>query len=159
MTDMRRIAVEPITEAAFAPWGVVLAAPAHGPRQDRAGLLESTRPGARANLALIRSEPAEAAMPLRRLERHPHSSQAFLPLAVGAYLLVVAPDAGGRPDEAALRAFRVPGDAGIEYRRGAWHANMMTAGEPGVFAMLVHEDGSAGDCVFADIEPVALAED
>ncbi|WP_342778993.1 ureidoglycolate lyase [Methylobacterium terricola] len=103
---------------------------------------------------MIRSEPFAAALPLRRLERHPLSAQAFLPLAVGDYLVVVAPDAGGRPDEASLRAFRVPAGTGIVYRSGAWHAHMTTMAEPGTFAMLVHEDGSPGDCVFASIAPV-----
>ncbi|MET7245536.1 ureidoglycolate lyase [Methylobacterium sp. EM32] len=154
---MRTLPIEPITAEAFAPYGTLLVGPAAGPRQDRAAEIENGRPGVPLNLALIRSEPFAGSMPLRRLERHPHSAQSFLPLAVGAYLVVVAPDAGGRPDEAALRAFQVPGDTGIVYRSGAWHAHMTTLSAPGTFAMLVHEDGSAEDCVFAPIDPVELA--
>lgn len=154
---MRTLPIEPITAEAFAPYGTLLVGPAAGPRQDRAAGIENGRPGASLNLALIRSEPFADTTPLRRLERHPHSAQAFLPLAVGAYLVVVAPDAGGRPDEAGLRAFRVPGDTGIVYRSGAWHAHMTTLSAPGTFAMLVHEDGSAEDCVFAPIAPVDVA--
>ncbi len=151
---MRTLPIEPITAEAFAPFGTLLVGPAAGPRQDRAAEIENGRPGAALNLALIRSEPFADTMPLRRLERHPHSAQGFLPLAVGDYLVVVAPDDGGRPDEAALRAFRVPGDTGIVYRSGVWHAHMTTLSGPGTFAMLVHEDGSAEDCVFAPITPV-----
>ncbi|QRE75459.1 ureidoglycolate lyase [Methylobacterium aquaticum] len=154
---MRTLPIEPITAEAFAPYGTLLVGPAAGPRQDRAAGIENGRPGASLNLALIRSEPFADTTPLGRLERHPHSAQAFLPLAVGAYLVVVAPDAGGRPDEAGLRAFRVPGDTGIVYRSGAWHAHMTTLSAPGTFAMLVHEDGSAEDCVFAPIAPVGVA--
>lgn len=154
---MRRIAIAPLEAALFAPFGSLLEAPDPGPRQDRAAALESTRPGAPANLALIRSEPYPAAMPLARLERHPHSVQVFLPLCVESYVVVVAPDAGGRPDEAGLLAFRVPGTVGLCYRRNAWHAHMMTLRESGIFAMLVHEDGGAEDCVFAGIAPVTLA--
>ncbi|SFU84429.1 ureidoglycolate lyase [Methylobacterium sp. 174MFSha1.1] len=154
---MRTLPIEPITAEAFAPYGTLLVGPASGPRQDRAAEIENGRPGVPLNLALIRSEPFAGSMPLRRLERHPYSAQSFLPLAVGAYLVVVAPDAGGRPDEAALRAFRVPGDTGIVYRSGAWHAHMTTLSGPGTFAMLVHEDGSAEDCVFAPIDPVEVA--
>ncbi|WP_375466034.1 ureidoglycolate lyase [uncultured Methylobacterium sp.] len=154
---MRTIPIEPIATDAFAPFGDLLVAPALGPRQDRAAAIENGRAGVPLNVALVRSEPSSGLMPLTRMERHPHSSQAFLPLAVGSYLVVVAPDRDGRPDEAALRAFRVPGHAGINYRAGAWHAHMMTATEPGTFAMLVHEDGTEADCVFAAIAPVTLA--
>ncbi|MCF4128504.1 ureidoglycolate lyase [Methylobacterium sp. SyP6R] len=154
---MRTLPIEPITAEAFAPYGTLLVGPAAGPRQDRAAEIENGRPGVPLNLALVRSEPFAGTMPLRRLERHPHSAQAFLPLAVGEYLVVVAPDADGRPDEAGLRAFRVPGDTWIVYRSGAWHAHMTTLSAPGTFAMLVHEDGSAEDCVFASIAPVEPA--
>jgi ureidoglycolate lyase len=33
---------------------------------------------------------------------------------------------------------------------------MMTLETPGTFAMLVHEDGSADDCIFAFIAPVSV---
>ncbi|KMO12705.1 ureidoglycolate lyase [Methylobacterium platani] len=151
---MRTLPIEPITAEAFAPYGTLLVGPAAGPRQDRAAEIGNGRPGAALNLALVRSEPFAGTMPLRRLERHPHSAQGFLPLAVGDYLVVVAPDAGGVPDEAALRAFRVPGTTGIVYRSGAWHAHMTTMTAPGTFAMLVHEDGTPEDCVVAAIAPV-----
>ncbi|AWN45371.1 ureidoglycolate hydrolase [Methylobacterium terrae] len=151
---MRTLPIAPITAEAFAPYGTLLVGPSAGPRQDRAAEIDNGRPGVALNLALVRSEPFAATMPLRRLERHPHSAQAFLPLAAGDYLVVVAPDTGGRPDEAALRAFRVPAGTGIVYRRGAWHAHMTTMAAPGTFAMLVHEDGSPEDCVFAPISPV-----
>lgn len=153
---MRAIPVEPVTPDAFAPFGSLLVGPAPGPRQDFAARLENGRPGVAANLALIRSDPFAGLMPLARLEKHPHSSQAFLPLAVDAYLVVVAPDRDGKPDEAAIRAFRVPGRVGLNYRAGAWHAHMMTLAGPGTFAMLVHEDGTEADCVFAPITPLVL---
>ena len=154
----RRIALVPIGADAFAPFGTLLAAPDPAPRQDHAGALYTDRPDAAANLALIRSEPHGGLMPLVRLERHPHSSQTFLPLSVGAYVVVVAPDRGGGPDEAQLRAFRVPGDVGVTYRAGAWHAHMMTLDAPGTFAMLVFEAGTEADCVFAPIAPVIVVE-
>lgn len=153
---MRSIPVGEITPEAFAPYGDLLAIPATPPRQDHAARIENRRTGVEANLALVASEPFAGLMPLRRLERHPHSSQTFLPLAVGDYLVVVAPDRDGAPDEPGIRAFRVPGQAGINYRAGAWHAHMMTLAAPGTFAMLVHEDGGTEDCHVAPIAPVVL---
>lgn len=152
----RRLAIRPIDSEAFAPFGTLLERPAAPPRQDRATPLENGRATAAANLALIRSEPWAGLMPLIRLERHPFSSQAFLPLAVDSYVVVVAPDRDGRPDEEALLAFRVPGHVGLNYRAKAWHAHMMTWDAPGTFAMLAYEDGTADDCVFAPIAPVQL---
>ncbi|MCJ2080359.1 ureidoglycolate lyase [Methylobacterium sp. J-090] len=152
----RTLPIRPIDAAAFAPFGTLLEAPDVAPRQDHATVIENGRPGVRANLALIRSEPWSDRVPVTRLERHPHSSQAFLPLAVRAYVVVVAPDRDGRPDEAELRAFRVPGHIGLNYRAGAWHAHMMTLDAPGTFAMLDHEDGGADDCHVVAITPIAL---
>ncbi|MCJ2123291.1 ureidoglycolate lyase [Methylobacterium sp. J-077] len=154
---MRTITLSAITAEAFAPYGEVLDTPASPPRQDQAGQIQNTRPTARANLALIQSDPMDRLMPLHRLERHPHSSQAFVPLSVAAYVVVVAPDRDGSPDEEGIRAFQVPGQVGINYRAGAWHAHMMTLQAPGVFAMLVHEDGTDADCSFAPIEPLTVA--
>ena len=73
---MRSIPVAEITAEAFAPYGDLLNAPATPPRQDRAARIENRRDGVGANLALVESEPFSGLMPLRRLERHPHSSQA-----------------------------------------------------------------------------------
>ncbi|GJD97562.1 ureidoglycolate lyase [Methylobacterium iners] len=151
-----RLAIQPMTPEAFAPFGTLLEAPVGGLRQDGAARLENTRPGVPANLALVRSLPFAETMPLRALERHPHSSQTFLPLGGGDYLVVVAPDRDGRPDPDALLALRVPGHLGVHYRAGAWHAHMTTIAAPKAFAMLVHEDGSAEDCIVVPIDPVVL---
>lgn len=154
---MRTLILSDITAEAFAPYGEVLDDPATPPRQDQAGRMQNTRQAARANLALVRSEPMAGLMPVRRLERHLHSNQAFLPLSVDAYAVIVAPDRDGRPDESRIHGFRVPGHVGINYRAGTWHAHMMTLEEPGRFAMLVHEDGTDADCSFSPIAPLMIA--
>jgi ureidoglycolate lyase len=153
---VRKVTTVPITAAAFAPFGDVLHAPSPPPRQDHAGLMINGRRDARANCAVIRSEPYDPGKPLQRLECHPHSNQLFVPLSVGRYLVVVAPDRDGRPDEDGLLAYDVGGDTGINYHPGIWHAHMTTLDRPGTFAMLVHEDGTAQDCLFAPITDVTL---
>jgi ureidoglycolate lyase len=55
-----------------------------------------------------------------------------------------------------LRAFRVGGHSGINYKAGTWHYGMTTIGAAGTFAMLVHEDGSADDCHFIDVAPIVI---
>ena len=86
------------------------------------------------------------------------ATQSFLPLSVTGYVVVVAQDRDGAPDPHTLAAFAVPGHVGLTYRAGAWHAHMMTREASGTFAMLVYEDGSEGDCVFAPIPDTVLVE-
>jgi ureidoglycolate hydrolase len=153
-----RISVQELTPEAFARYGQVMSAPNNGSRENFAAKVENDRPAsARANLALIAASPCAFPLAIKALERHAHSNQAFMPLDVSEYLVVVCSDDGkNKPDLATLRAFRVSGSTGINYNRGTWHYGMSTIGEPGTFAMLVHEDGSAEDCHFVDVEPIVV---
>ena len=152
------VSLEELTPQAFAPFGQVLLAPNNNTREDFAAKMENDRPGtARSNLALIAASPARFPLEIKCLERHAHSNQAFLPLNVPAYLVVVCSDNGtGRPDLETLRAFRVSGRTGVNYNRGTWHHGMTTIGESGTFAMFVHEDGTEGDCEFVNVEPIVV---
>ncbi len=152
------VLLEQLTPEAFAPYGQILRGPASTSRQDFAAQVENGRPGsARANLALIAASPARLPLEIRCLERHAHSNQAFLPLDVPEYLVVVCGDnAQHQPDLTSLRAFRVNGNTGVNYNPGTWHHGMMTIGGPGTFAMLVHEDGTADDCNFVDVETIIV---
>jgi ureidoglycolate lyase len=148
-----RIVAEPLTAEAFAPFGQVLEAPRPEPRQDRAGRLDNRRAAAVANLALVRAAPATLPMRVVKLERHPYSSQAFAPLDAAGYLVLVCPSDGeGKPRIDGLRAFVAAGHQGINYDANVWHHGMAALERPGTFAMLVHEDGSAGDTEFIDVE-------
>ena len=152
------VSLEQLTPESFAPFGQMLFAPNNHTREDFAAKVENDRPSsARANLALIAASPARFPLEIKCLERHAHSNQAFLPLNVPEYLVVVCIDNGnGRPDLETLRAFRVSGRTGVNYNRGTWHHGMTTIGECGTFAVLVHEDGTAGDCQFVDVEPIVV---
>jgi ureidoglycolate lyase len=151
----RRIRVEPLTAQGFAPFGEVISARgAEGratnlgtaTRIDWAARLESTRPMARPDLAMFRCAPQALPIVVRLLERHPHSTQAFLPLKGARWLVCVASDAAdGLPDTAGLRAFVGRAGQGVNFRRGLWHHPMLALGEPAEFAMLAWEDGTAGD--------------
>lgn len=153
-----RAQAEPLTAAAFAPFGQVVCAggPAAGKaanqgtavRFDWAAALENTRPEARPNLAVFRSLPPPLPLSLRLLERHPCSSQAFLPLVCSRFLVCVAPSAAdGSPDLAGLRVFVAAPGQGINYRLGVWHHPIVALDAPAEFAMLAWEDGGCDDCV------------
>ena len=101
-----RVSLQHLTSETFAGYGQVLNAPSQGHREDFAAKVENKRASsARANLALIAAGPSRLPLEIKYLERHAHSTQAFLPLSVGEYLVVVcADDSKGKPDLSTLRA-------------------------------------------------------
>ncbi|MEO8631652.1 MAG: ureidoglycolate lyase [Betaproteobacteria bacterium] len=153
-----QVSLQPLNAESFAPFGQVLSSPDNNVRENFAARVENGRSSAaRTNLALIAAKPAQFPLEIGCLERHAFSNQAFMPLDVGEYLVVVCKDdGGGRPDLSTLHAFRVDGHAGVNYNPGTWHHGMTTIGAPGTFAMLVHEDGTADDCHFVDVERIVV---
>lgn len=150
----RRLALKPITADAFAPFGDLLRPPQLG--QDRLDLIDELRngrPSARPRLSFATVAPTTLPLAAVAMERHVHSAQAFVPLDCAAYLVLVAPHgADGGPDMAGLRAFRVPGDVGINYRADTWHLSLSALERVARFAILTFVDGTA-----ADEEVVVLA--
>ena len=60
------------------------------------------------------------------MERHPLGSQAFVPMAEDPFLVVVAPDEGGRPGRP-LAFLTRPGQ-GVNYLRNTWHGVLTPLG-------------------------------
>ena len=136
----------PLTAEAFAPFGAVFEAPSEPGRVPAHDGLSNRRPGAAPSLRLTRLAPL-ARLPVRAelFERHAFSSQTFLPLAVGRYLVIVAPDAtAGGPDGAGARAFIGRAGQGVTYRAGLWHHGMTALDQPATFAVLMWCDGTSG---------------
>lgn len=165
----RTLRLEPLGAEGFAPFGELLmsglgatkaANQGTAKRCDFAAGLESTRPEARPNLAVFTSEAQSLPFALRLLERHPCSTQAFLPLRTERFLVCVAasrPD--GSPDLATLRAFVGVAGQAINYRRGVWHHPIIALGAPAELAMLAWEDGGPDDCVESWFEePIWVVE-
>jgi len=75
---------------------------------------------------------------LHGFERHPHSSQSFIPLGFAACLAVVAPGGSdGGPDLNAIRAFVVGRGRGVCYRRGIWHHGFISLDHPSEVAVIM----------------------
>jgi ureidoglycolate lyase len=146
--SMRELAAQPIEAAAFEPYGQVLSDPGPDNRRNYAAQLSNGRPGIEINLGVTRAMPPEA-LPIEvtKMERHPLSSQAFLPLDCERYLVIVAKPQGtdGPPDLATLRAFIVPGQMGINYNAGTWHFPLTSLDRPATFALLMYMDGGPKD--------------
>ncbi len=138
----RVIRTEPLTAAAFAPFGDVLEAAGEpdkiinqglcGRYHDRARL--DFGPGGRAGISVFDAEPRELPYTLDLLERHPEGSQSFLPMSAAPFLVVVAPDAGGHPGTP--RAFLTTPGQGVNYHRGTWHGVLTPLSAPGLFAVV-----------------------
>ena len=152
----RELRAVPLTADVFAPFGRVVTA-GLGPgvsanqgsavRFDFCAELASTRSHAKPNLVVFRAAPKTLPFDVKLLERHPCSTQLFIPMIVARYLVCVAPTLpGGGPDVSRLEAFLCLPGHGVAYAPGTWHHPMVALDAPAEFTMLVWEDGTALDC-------------
>ena len=163
----RELRLEPVTTEAFAPFGEVLGGDRGGdPRGRTANQGTATRsdfvlrpenlrgPEAPLNVALFRSVGRALPVSVGLLERHPSSSQAFVPLGTGRLAIVVAPNGpDDRPSLAGARAFLVEPGQGVSYRPGTWHAPLIAVEFDAEALMLAYEAGTAEDvdeCLLTD---------
>ena len=137
-----RIAVERLTDEAFRPFGDLLRIGGEPDRWINAGLcgrwhdlarLDFGEDG-RAGISLFRSEARRLPHAVDMVERHPDGSQAFLPMTPDPFLVVVAPDEGGRPGRP--RAFLTEAGDGVNVRRGTWHGVLTPLVGGQVFAVV-----------------------
>ena len=157
---MKRLKIEPIDAKAFAPFGQLLppALPGRG-RQELIEELQNDRASGRPRLSIATTEPKTLPLTAGQMERHVHSSQTFAPLDCASYLVMVAPHGeGGMPDFEKIRAFRVPGDTGVNYKADTWHHPLSPLERIGRFAILTFVDGSATDEQFVDLPQPVLIE-
>lgn len=132
---------EPMDAAAFAPFGDLLEAAGDPDRLINQGLCGRWHDRAaldftdgRAGISLFRAEPRSLPLVLDMVERHPQGSQAFLPMSEHPFLVVVAPDEGGRPGRP--RAFVTAPGQGINLHKATWHGVLTPLHAPGLFAVI-----------------------
>lgn len=139
----RRIVLQPLTQAAFAPFGDVLEATGEPDRIINAGLcdrfhdlarLDFTGKDARAGISLFRSRARTLPYTLDMMERHPLGSQAFLPMSPDPFMVIVAPDDAGRPGTP-LAFLTSPGQ-GVNYHRNTWHGVLTPLVDNALFAVV-----------------------
>jgi len=138
---MIRVRAQPLTAEAFAPFGDVLEAEGApdklinqglcGRYHDRARLDVD---GGRTGISLFKAELRPLPYRLEMMERHPLGSQAFIPMSDDAFLVLVARDAGNRPD-APLAFLTRPGQA-INFHKNTWHGVLTPLAGSGLFAVI-----------------------
>lgn len=149
--------VRPLTADLFAPFGEVLTTPTPRGRNYFETALANLRPAARPSLSLARrDEIASLPLTVTQMERHEFSSQSFVPLEAGRWLVLVAPHAAaGGPDMARAQAFLAGPDQGVTYGANVWHHPLTIFDRPAAFAVFMWRDGGTGDEEFVTLSTPA----
>ncbi|PRY77254.1 ureidoglycolate lyase [Yoonia maritima] len=133
----QNISISPLTEVAFASYGDVLNCDGDPDKIINAGLCGRFHDratvdvgNARVGISLFRSELRQLPYQLDLVERHPDGSQAFIPMSMDPFLVVVA-DADLQP-----HAFITNPGEGINFHRGTWHGVLTPLAGPGLFAVI-----------------------
>lgn len=164
MTGARRLTAEPLTKAAFAPYGDIVSSAGQAGRAINAGTsmrVEMPEPDVlghdgRPSLSVFRASAVRLPFTIRELERHRLGSQTFLPLGGTPFVVVVALGAAA-PDLATLAAFRIDGSAGITFRRDVWHHPLLALAD-GDFAV-IERRGAVIDCEVVDLDGTFVLQD
>ena len=135
------IHIEPLTVAAFAPFGDVLDVSGEPDKIINQGLCGRYHDRAavdvtdgKAGISLFNAQARQLPLVLDMVERHPDGSQAFLPMSFTPFLVIVAPDENGKPGRP--RAFLSTAGQGVNYHRGTWHGVLTPLHAPGLFAVV-----------------------
>lgn len=150
---MRTLQIEPLTKAAFAPFGDVIETEGSAhflinngstQRFDRLADVQLGTEQDQAVISIFRARTLPMPLTVRMLERHPLGSQAFIPLLGNAFLIVVAP-AGDVPRSEDVRAFISDGRQGINYHKGVWHHPVLALHDQDDF-LIVDRKGPGNNC-------------
>lgn len=151
------IFARPLTHEAFAAYGDVVEAPTDPGRAYFAGSLGNLRPGAEPKLWLLRKLPASAPLQFHSLERHQFSSQSFVPLEVGRWVVVVAPHhTSGGPEVGGVQAFLARPTQGVSYRPNVWHGALTVLDKPARLCVLMWLDGTGADEEIVPVRPFVV---
>lgn len=138
---MNPIKVQPLTTAAFAPYGDILEAVGTADimiNQGKCGryhdLAKLDFADGRAGISIFKSETYMLPFKLELVERHPDGSQAFIPMSHRPFLVIVAEDHNNTPINP--QAFMATEGQGINLHRGVWHGVLCPLYDPGLFAVV-----------------------
>ena len=150
------INAQKLTPELFAPFGQVMGARGSEAQRDEfAAQLKNGRAHARANVTFVRTALPTGPTMVHAVERHPHSSQLFVPVSQTRFLVAVCRSGtDGEPDLDSLVAYIAAGHQSVNYDAGTWHAPLTVLSGAGEFVMLRFDDGSPED---TELRPLAEA--
>ncbi|WP_293746536.1 ureidoglycolate lyase [uncultured Paraglaciecola sp.] len=103
--------------------------------------VDVTEENGRTLINIFRSTPLEQPVRIKMMERHPLSSQAFIPMGQQPYLVVVAPK--GEFDITKIKVFLASENQGVNYHKGTWHHYCLALHQVSDF--IVVDRGGAGE--------------
>lgn len=103
--------------------------------------VDVTQENGRTLINIFRSTPLEQPVSIKMMERHPLSSQAFIPMGPQPFLVVVAPK--GEMDITNIEVFLASSHQGVNYHKGTWHHYCLALHQVSDF--IVVDRGGAGD--------------
>jgi ureidoglycolate hydrolase len=184
----------PLTVKDFAPYGQVISARTSAASEANQGTasrfnnlatIQNGRSGAKSNVCLFRSakrpldsnscssenkkDDGSGLFRVKLLERHPYSSQMFVPInCQNRWLIIVAlslkepknvdvrKEGNAGPDMSTVRAFMATSDQGINFAAGVWHHPLIALESTTDFACVVYEDGTRDDCHIVNLNDVSV---
>jgi ureidoglycolate lyase len=150
--------VEPLSRENFAEFGDVIETEGRDfrwinehscKRYGDLALLDIAENGGRPLLNVFEADARALPLRVRKLERHPLSSQAFFPLQPRPFLIVVAA-AGSAPIAERIRVFSSTGTQGVNFRRNTWHHSLVAL-EDGSRFLVVDRGGDGENCEEIDV--------
>lgn len=147
------LTAQKLTAEAIAPYVSILAATDRKASVFPAVLDVGDVPGQHAFTILCPNPVAEGAISVTALERHAHSTQSFLPIKAGRWLVLVAPTAAdGSPDLAGAKAFVAGPEDAICIGRNVWHAGLTVLDQPAEFGMIMWKADAGDDGVLHQLD-------
>lgn len=139
------MSLPPFATAALAPLATRLAA-VDGKYTDIPEVLAIGDAPGKHGFAILCPQPVSGpTIAITALERHPHSTQSFVPIRAGRWIVVLAPTLpDGLPDMANVRAFLAGPTDAICIHQNVWHAGLTVLDGPAEFAMMMWR-ATAGD--------------
>jgi ureidoglycolate lyase len=143
--------VQPLTKAAFKPFGDVIEIDGAELRLINGGTtaryhdlakVDVTGDQARVLINIFRGQAFMPPIEICMLERHPLGSQAFYPLQNRPFLVIVGEDEGGKPKNPV--AFLAQGNQGVNYHRNVWHHPLLSLEQTSDF-MVVDRGGEGNN--------------
>jgi ureidoglycolate lyase len=158
---MWRLDFQPLTAAAFAPFGQVIDANGVDPeiindgstrRHSDLASLDLRGPDCDPVMSIYVASARKFPLGIAKLERHRQASQVFIPLGMHRFIVLVALG-GETPDWKTVSAFLTAPGQGVCLHRNCWHHGLIALGDGNRFVVI-----EGGNYRFDTVEVVAVEE-
>lgn len=155
------MALPPLSAQALAPLVTVLRAKDGKFTEVPAVLEPGDVPGRHAFAILCPQPVAGNTVTIAALERHPHSTQSFVPIRIGRWIVLATPTLpDGSPDLANLHAVVAGPEDAICIGRNVWHAGLTVLDRPAEVGMMMWKADAGDDGILYELKtPITLSVD